>query len=241
MFIQEIIRGGHEMNNKVIGIIGGMGPEATADLYMKIIKETRVIKEQDHFRVIIDSNPKIPDRTKAILGNGESPLKAMVETGKNLEKLGVDVCCIPCITAHYFIEDLQKQVSFEILNAVKEVNVYLKDNFPKVRSVGVIGTMGTIKAQLFNKYLSGFNIIYPNDKSQKEKVMEAIYGVEGIKMGFLKGKPLNYLQEVVKELIDKKAEIIIGGCTEIALVLKPNHLEVPLIDPMDVLAKSIVR
>lgn len=229
------------MNNKLIGIIGGMGPEATVDLYMKIIKATQVEKEQDHFRVIIDSNPKIPDRTAAILGNGESPLEAMIETGKNLEKLGVEIACIPCITAHYFIEDLQKQLAFEVINVLKEINRHLKDNYPKVRNVGVIATMGTIDTQLFNKYLAEFNIIYPSEKSQREKVMEAIYGVEGIKRGYLEGKPLDYLQEVVKELQDQNAEVIIAGCTEVVLVLKSNHIDIPLIDPMEILAKRVVR
>lgn len=229
------------MNNKLIGIIGGMGPEATVDLYMKIIKATQVEKEQDHFRVIIDSNPKIPDRTAAILGNGESPLEAMIETGKNLEKLGVEIACIPCITAHYFIEDLQKQLAFEVINVLKEINRHLKDNYPKVRNVGVIATMGTIDTQLFNKYLAEFNIIYPSEKSQREKVMEAIYGVEGIKRGYLEGKPLDYLQEVVKELQDQNAEVIIAGCTEVVLVLKSNHIDIPLIDPMEILAKRVLR
>src|SRR5699024_11272640 len=74
------------MNNKVIGIIGGMGPEATANLFMKIIKATKVKEEQEHFRVIIDSNPKIPDRTKAILGKGQSPVNAIVDIANNLDK-----------------------------------------------------------------------------------------------------------------------------------------------------------
>lgn len=229
------------MNEKLIGIIGGMGPEATVDFYMRIIKETRIVEEQDHFRVIIDSNPKIPDRTEAILGNGESPLGAMVESGKNLEKLGVDICCIPCITAHYFIEELQKELSFEILNAIEEVDIYLKENFPKVKNVGVMGTSGTRKTKLFDKYLSDYNIIYSSEKVQEEKVMEGIYGDKGIKMGYLEGKPLEYLREAAIELINKKAEIVILACTEIPLVLKQEHLQIPIINPMDVLAKKVVK
>ena len=150
------------MNDRVIGIIGGMGPEATADLYMKIIKATKVENDQDHFRVIIDSNPKIPDRTEAILRNGESPVETMIQTGKNLEKLGADICCIPCITAHYFIEELQKELSVKIVNALEEVNIYLKENYPKLENVGILATMGSVKTEIFKKYLPDFNIIYPN-------------------------------------------------------------------------------
>lgn len=229
------------MNDRVIGIIGGMGPEATADLYMKIIKATKVEKDQDHFRVVIDGNPKIPDRTEAILGDGESPLEEIIKTGKSLEKLGVDLCCIPCITTHYFIEEIQKELPFKIVNALEELDIYLKENYPDVTSIGVLATTGTMKTRIFNKYLSDFNIIYPTEETQKEKVMESIYGDKGIKRGYLVGKPLNYLQEASKELIDKGAEVIIGGCTEITLSLKPEHIDKPLIDPMEIVAKRVVR
>lgn len=229
------------MNDKIIGIIGGMGPEATAELYMKIIKATKVNRDQDHFRVIIDSNPKIPDRTQAILNNGESPVEAIVETAKNLEKSGVDIGCLPCITSHYFIEEIQKQIAFKILNALEELNIYLKDNYPQVKNIGILATTGTIKTNLFNKYLLDFNIVYVDSTTQSEKVMDAIYGEGGIKRGNTKGKPLKLLTEASQELVDKGAEIIIAGCTEITLALKPHNINKPLIDPMDVVAESIVK
>lgn len=229
------------MNDKIIGIIGGMGPKATIDLYSKILDATKIEKEQDHFKVIIYSNPKIPDRTKAILGLGESPLNALIETGKALEKLGVDVACIPCITAHYFIDDVQKELSYPILNALEELNKYIKTNFPDVKNIGVLATTGTVKSGLYNKYFADFNIIYPSDETQNQCVMEAIYGKEGIKNGDLSDKPLNLLKNASEELIEKGAEIIISGCTEVILVLKPHHIIKPLIDPMDILAKAVVN
>lgn len=229
------------MNDKVIGIIGGMGPKATIDLYSKIIDATIIEEEQDHLRVIIDSNPKIPDRTKAILGVGESPLKALVETGKNLEKLGVDFACIPCITAHYFIEDLQKELSYPVLNALEEVKKHIKSNFPNLKYIGILATTGTIKTGLFQKYLTDYKIIYPSDDIQSNCVMEAVYGKEGIKNGNTGDKPLELLKRASEKLIEAGAELIISGCTEIILVLKPHHITVPLIDPMDVLAKAAVN
>lgn len=229
------------MNEKVIGIIGGMGPEATANLFMKIIKATKVDKEQEHFRIIIDSNPKIPDRTKAILENGESPVNAILDTAKNLEKAGVDLACIPCITAHYFFDEIQSQVSYKIINALEELNLYLKNNYSNIKNIGVLATTGTIKANLFKKYLSDFNIIYPDEHTQSNKVMEAIYGEVGIKKGNIDKENLDLLVESSRELIDNGAELIIGGCTEITLVLKSHNISKPLIDPMDVVAQSIVK
>jgi len=90
---------------KVVGILGGMGPEATVDLFMKIIKATPAKKDQDHLRIMIDNNPKIPDRTLAILGRGKSPLKQLQETLHNLERAGAEVIAIPCNTAHYYYNE----------------------------------------------------------------------------------------------------------------------------------------
>ncbi|MGB4554610.1 MAG: amino acid racemase, partial [bacterium] len=89
------------MGRKVIGILGGMGPEATADLFLKIIRATPAEKDQDHLRVIIDNNPQIPDRTAAIFSQGDDPLPLLVETAKNLARAGADFIVIPCNTAHY--------------------------------------------------------------------------------------------------------------------------------------------
>lgn len=228
------------MNDKIIGIIGGMGPEATANFYLKIIKATKAKRDQDHFRVIIDSNCKIPDRTEAILNNGESPVNALIESGKILESSNVDVAVIPCITAHYFIDEVQKHLSYPILNALEEVRKYIINNYPKVSKIGVLATSGTIKTGLFEKYLGNLDIIYPLPNTQTQKVMEAIYGEKGIKSGNI-DEPLELLKEASNELIENGAEVLILGCTEIPLALKQHHVSKPLIDPMEVLANVVTK
>ena len=138
-------------DDKVIGIIGGMGPEATASLFTRIIKCTKVEKDQDHYRVVIDSNPKIPDRTAAILGRGQSPVPAIVATGKNLEKIGADLLLLPCITSHYFIQEIQNHLSVPVINAIEELYKYIVNKDPNASKIGVLATSGTIKSGLFNK------------------------------------------------------------------------------------------
>lgn len=229
------------MNNKIIGIIGGMGPEATALFYSKIIKATKAKVDQDHFRVIIDSNPKIPDRTSAILRNGGSPVSAIVETGKNLETLHVEVICIPCITSHFFIEEIQSELDVPVLNALEVLYKYIKNNYPQVKSIGILATTGTIKTGLFNKYFPDFDILYPDTNSQNNFVMEAIYGVHGIKAGSIDDYPIDLLKKAGADLVNSGAQILIAGCTEIGIVLNSKHVEVPLIDPMDVLAESVTK
>ena len=99
------------MSEKTIGILGGMGPEATIDLYYRIIKATPACKDQDHIKTIIYSNPKIPDRTKAILSEGRSPLPELLSTASAIKRAGADFIIIPCNTAHYFINALRKKNS----------------------------------------------------------------------------------------------------------------------------------
>ena len=230
------------MREKTLGIIGGMGPEATAQLYMKMIKATKVKRDQDHFRIIIDSNPKIPDRTKAILGLGESPVPYIIETAKNLEKMGVDIACIPCMTSHYFFDEIQAGVEMKIMNAFEELNNYLQKNFQGIIKIGVLATTGTRNTKIFEKYLKDMEIIYPDERFQSDYVMEAIYGEgTGIKSGVTEGRPVELLIEAGNNVIEKGAEVVILGCTEIGLVLKKDSLSKPSVDPMDVMAEFMVR
>jgi len=227
------------MNDKRLGIIGGMGPEATVSFYRRIIEQTKVSCDQDHYRVIIDSNPKIPDRTSAILKGTESPLNALIETAKNLEKLDVEVAGIPCITAHYYLEDLRKHTSITIVSAIESVNDKLKDEFPN-KTVGILATTGTVTTGIFDKQID-HKIIYPVDDSQEKKVMEAIYGREGIKNIGITKRSLNLLIAAGNELIERGAEVIIAGCTEIGVILNQDHVNCPFIDPMDVLAEYMLK
>ncbi|MER2063418.1 MAG: amino acid racemase [Alkalibacterium sp.] len=227
---------------KVIGVLGGMGPEATASFYKKLIRETKVQTDQDHFRTIIDSNPKIPDRTKAILHNGPSPLSEMISTAKNLEGAGATVAVMPCITAHYFYDAIQKEVAIPIHHVLKGLNAYIEDVYPNVKKIGVLSTSATKETGLFQKYLKGKTIVYPNAFEQENKVMRAIYGDNGIKQGNTGREPKALLLEVAERLIiEEHCELIIGGCTEVELVLNAKDLSVPFIDPMCVAAKDLTK
>ena len=229
------------MNDRIIGIIGGMGPEATADLYLKIIKNTKVKKDQDHFHVIIDSNVKIPDRTNAILYNGEDPTPALIQTAKNLEKLSVDLACIPCITAHYFYDVVQQSVNYKIINIIEALVKYIKKNYPNIEKVGILSTTGTIKTKLFNQYLKDYAILYPTDEIQEENVMEAIYGEKGIKSGGNPEIATGLLMTAGEGLIKRGAEVIVAGCTEIGLVLSKDTFNVETLDLLEIASTALIN
>ena len=102
------------MQKKMIGVLGGKGPEATEELLHLIIKNTPVAKEEDHLRIIIDNNPKIPKPSLGITGEGENPVPVLIETAKNLERAEADFIVIPCNSAHFFIDDIQKEIRIPI-------------------------------------------------------------------------------------------------------------------------------
>ena len=227
------------MPEKIIGILGGMGPEATIDLFYKIIKFTPAEKDQDHLRIIIDNNPKIPDRTAAILGKGEDPLPALQKTAQNLEKAGADFIIIPCNTAHYFLPSIQESVKIPILNMIEETAKETQKRNSSIKKTGLLASIGTYKAEIYHQHFKKFNIevISPEEKDEEE-IMKAIYTV---KAGNLSEEIKKNILKIAQKLIDKGAEAIIAGCTEIPLILKEGDVPVPIIDPTQALAEAAIQ
>ena len=226
---------------KTIGILGGMGPEATAYFFGLIINNTKAGKDQEHIPIIIYNNPKIPARTDAILEKGPSPLPLLLEGVRILRQAGADFVVMPCVTAHYYYNDLMKQEKIPFLNLLDESFFYVKKNMPSLTRVGLIASTGTLQSRLFHETFTkgGIEIIVPSEEEQ-EKVMEAIFGKQGIKAGFTSGPSQKIIQDAAAKLVQRGAEGVIAGCTEVPLVLKQEHLPVPLIDPLRIIAlKSI--
>ena len=146
------------MADKIIGILGGMGPEATRDLFDKIIRETPANRDQEHLRILIDNNPKIPDRTAAIIGDGENPVPAMAAGAKLLARAGADFIIIPCISAHFFLDALQNELDIPILSAFDAVSEHIVSQHPDVDTVGLIATTGTVQGRRFQQVLSNSGI-----------------------------------------------------------------------------------
>ncbi|MFC2016125.1 aspartate/glutamate racemase family protein [Chloroflexota bacterium] len=228
------------MRDRVVGILGGVGPEATAELFRKIIKATSVRSEQEHLRIIIDNNPKIPDRTLAILDRGESPLEELIKTALNLERASAEIIAIPCNTAHYYLDDLRNNVHVPVIDMISETANYILRQYPKIEKLGLLATVGTIKTQLYQRKLKPRKVLLPDSKSQQE-LMGIIYGDMGIKLGFTQGPARRSALSIAQSLVARGAEAIILGCTELSLVLSEQDISTPLIDPLQILALAIVR
>jgi aspartate racemase len=227
---------------KTIGVLGGMGPEASARFYSLLIKRTRAARDQEHIPTIIWSDPRVPDRTAAILGKGPSPLPLLLAGAKRLQRAGADFLIIPCLTAHHFLNELRKASGIPIVSLLEETARFIQRRRPPLGCTGLLASSGTVRSGLFQKALAGADVrvLVPAESEQK-KVMAAIYGRRGIKAGVTAGKPRTVLRGVARQLIRRGARAIIAGCTEVPLALGAKDLTVPFLDPMDIAARTCVR
>jgi len=227
---------------KTIGILGGMGPEATAYFFELLIKKTRAACDQEHIPILIWNNPKIPPRTDAILGRGRSPLPLLLEGIRILEKGGAGLIIMPCITAHYYAPKLEARAKVPLVNLLDESLGYAQKYFPAIKRTGLIASSGTVASKLFHKTFekAGIEVIAPGHDEQRH-IQNAIFGKNGIKAGCTTGEPRKTIIAIARLLIRRGAEAVIAGCTEIPLVLEPKDISVPLIEPMKIGALTCIK
>jgi aspartate racemase len=226
---------------KKIGILGGMGPEATVYLFNMIIELTRAENDQQHITTIVYNNPSTPDRTSAIFGQGPSPLADLMEGASILERAGADFILMPCVTAHYFHNDIVKHISIPFIHLLEETLQYIQSHLPKLKKIGLIATSGTIQSGLFQSLFEreGLQIVVPSVEGQK-LFMTAVYGKKGVKSGFKK-EPKEKLLALLSELQHQEVDAIIAGCTEIPLVLNQSDMDIPFINPLRLMAETAIR
>jgi aspartate racemase len=222
---------------KRLGVIGGLGPIATAYFYELMIKMTDAKVDQEHIEMLIYSKPTIPDRTEYILGKStENPVYPMVEIGRMLVGMGAENIAIPCITAHYFHDILSEEIKAPIIHAIKETASYLKA--AGIRQAGIMATEGTIHSGMFQQEMlkCGIHTILPSAESQ-QAITDLIY--KNVKAS----KPVDYhkFDRVAGQLKQAGAEVIILGCTELSLIKRDFNIGPGFIDAMEVLAmRSII-
>lgn len=231
---------------KTIGIIGGLGPLATAYYLETIVRFTDVRKDQDHPRVFLESIPDMPDRTAYILDSGkESPLPYILEAGKRLEDCGADFLTIPCISAHYFYEELTKSFRIPVISLTGSTADYIVSQ--GIKRVGIMATTGAVRGQVLQKELQtrGIESIVPEEKIQR-LVMQVVY--DQIK----KGAPIAWdsVEQIIAHLKEKGAEKIILGCTELPLMKREilttdrrrlkKALQEDCVDVIEILARKAV-
>ena len=153
---------------KTIGILGGMGPLATADLYRKIVENTSAGRDADHIRVFIDSDPQVPDRSAAILSGGDDPVPEMLTALRHLEACGADCIIMPCNTAHHFLPALQAQTQIPFLDMPRIAAERCAGLFPG-QTAAVLATDGTLSAGVYSDALSelGVPFLLPDEGERR--------------------------------------------------------------------------
>jgi aspartate racemase len=226
---------------KTLGILGGMGPEATAYFFELIIRLTAADKDQEHIPVIIWSDPRVPHRTKAILEGGPSPLPSLIEGARVLRAAGAELAVMPCVSAHYFLPKLAARVKIPFVSLLDESREFLRKEHPVVRKVGLIATTGTVRSGIVRDAFApaGIRVLTPTEADQS-RIMEAIYGPKGIKAGFTTGGPRRAVLGVARRLVREGAQAVMAGCTEIPMVLRAEDFDLPFIEPMLVGARACV-
>lgn len=240
---------------KIIGIVGGVGPYAGLDLMKKVFDETAAANDQEYLPVVmISESHKIADRTSFLLGKTKTnPAYALAEVIKKLVSAGATVVGIPCNTAHsprifqVIEQQLQKSaIRVTLLHMIEEVAKYLTDSEKNIKKIGVLSTTGTYKTKVYPQIFERFGLqtVVPEERLQK-RVHLAIYDPGfGIKSQSnpVDNRAKEILYEAVSHLQQAGAEAVVLGCTEIPLAITERKIGVcPIIDPTWILAKALIR
>jgi aspartate racemase len=227
-----------KMPDRLIGILGGMGPEATLDLYRYILALTPATKDQDHIRILIYSNPRIPDRTAAIIAGGENPLDCLIDSAMLLERAGAEIIAIPCNAAHYYLPEMRKKVRVPILDMVTETCGNLTRELPSVKTVGLLASLGAVRSGVYHKSLTdaGIGILMPDDAEQQE----IENGIAQIKAGIHTRSTQETFQSIGSRLFESGAGAVILGCTEVPLAFNSSRVNYPTLNSTRILAEATV-
>lgn len=220
--------------NKIVGVLGGMGPDATADFMSRVIRATPAEKDQDHLRMLVDNNPHVPNRQEALLRGGEDPGPTLAAMARGLEAAGADFLVMPCNTAHAFAHAITEAVDIPLVSIIDATVGACGD----AGMIGVLATDGCIASGVFQEALAdrGRVAVLPDDVE-----MDALMSlIRRIKAGDTDADIVAGMRAIAEALAVRGAEVIVAGCTEIPLVLDQGMLDVPLVSSTDALARATV-
>lgn len=219
----------------MLGILGGMGPLATSHFYRVLIEHTSAGSDQEHVPVVVWSDPRVPDRTAALLGEGPSPIPALLDGLRWLEHAGANCIVVPCNTAHAYLPELARHTNVEILDMIALTMRQIRRQIPSIGQIGVLSTRGTRAARLYENagHSVGLEVLHLPDDEQERLVDPAIHAVKaGADLGMARIR----IVEAVQRLRDIGAQIAVPACTELSILMDPRDQALPTIDPLATLA-----
>lgn len=229
------------MTDRILGVLGGMGPLASAHFMTRLTLLTPAERDQDHIPAILWSDPRVPDRGAARLGTGPAPLPALVRGLHGLQAAGAGAIAIPCNTAHGWIDGMQAAIPLPILHIVDAAAADLRRQGVHAGTIGILGTAATLAMRLYQDRLSaeGWSCIEPSGPEMQSLVTPAIAAVKANRIA----EAYAPLAQAVGLLRDRGAAAVVLGCTEIPLGIQAGPwqtLGVPLVDTIDALARASI-
>lgn len=220
---------------RTIGVLGGMGPAATADFLGRLVSSCAAATDQEHPPTFVYSASHVPDRTAHLAGDGPDPTSDLQRAARVLEGAGADLIGIPCNTAHAYHQSIQDAVGIPVLDMIGLAVGAVEATLSAGGRVGILAATGTIHLRLYSKRLreAGLEPLLPDDQ---ESVMAAIRDVKGGRRG-----PDPRLEKSVEELQSAGAEAIILGCTELPLAVRAEDVSVTLVDAGGVLVRECLK
>jgi len=225
-------------NDKVVGIIGGMGPDATVDFMSRVLRATPANSDQDHVRMVVEHNPGIPSRQLAMKGEGENPGPVIAAMAARLEAAGADFLVMPCNLAHAWQSDIRAATSIPFVSIVDESLLSALSRSDDQSAIGLMTTPGCFTSGLYQQALSDAG--RPAIVQTPDELSETMLLVERIKGGDQSNEVADGLKQLANRLVDRGAKVLIAACTEFPLVLTESMFNVAFVSSTDVLAKKTV-
>ena len=244
----------NESQYPIIGVIGGLGPHAGLDFVRKIFTNTKAEKDQEHLDCILVSCPSgIQDRTAYLLSKkGDNPALGMFESARRLQKAGAHYISVACNTAHAgqifspFCEMVRDFLpGLTIINMLETCAAYCKDK-GRFKRLGLLATIGTHKSGVYKEYFRAndkFDLLEPDNKGQKsihEAIFNENYGIKAHSDN-IKPEARERIRVEIQKFIEKGAEAVILGCTELPLAVEARDFSIPLIDPGLITARKLIE
>ena len=229
-----------QLTRHTVGVLGGMGPEATVDFMSQVIAMTPASGDQEHVRMLIDNNPQVPDRQQAMAtGEGGPVCTALTAMARHLESGGAEFLVMPCNTAHAFVHEAVEAVSIPFVSIIDVTIDAIVERLPDARSIGLLATNACIRSEVYAQAAEsrGLRLVLPGTDAQ-DRCMQLIFAV---KAGDTGDEIRTGMAALAGGLQREGADVIIAGCTEIPLVLADEDIELPLISSTEMLARRTVE
>jgi aspartate racemase len=225
---------------KSLGVIGGMGPMATAVFMQRVIENTVASRDQDHIDMVVLNHATLPDRTSAILDqSGDVFLQAIKKDIKLLEHALVEHIAIPCNTSHYFFDELQAMTDIHIINMVDETAREIYKVYGEHTRVGILATNGTISSGIYQRGCSEYHMqLHPPDSDTQEKIMDIIYNQIKVEQNV----DATRIEVIIRDLFEKdQCSCVIIACTELSCIELSQEIAGRCVDAMDILVKKSIE